>query len=108
MSSVRVIATCTKPRSRRSSSALSTLDPARNGIISQRITSAAALKRCYAVAISNAFVGTCSYQSLCRGNVPLATIAKDNSLYEGGPAKVVDVIERRAGFDQCLHHRLNV
>ena len=41
ISSLRVIATYINPRSRRSCSALSTLGPARNGIISQRITSTA-------------------------------------------------------------------
>src|SRR5262245_22081793 len=64
------------------------------------------LKRCYAVAISDRLIGTRSDQSFCRGDVALATIAEHNSLYERGPTKVVDMIEWRTGFDQCLHHRI--
>jgi len=64
------------------------------------------LKRCYAIAISNRLIGTRCYQGLCRRNMALATIAEHDSLYEGGPAKVVDMIEWRTGFDQRLHHRI--
>jgi hypothetical protein len=62
------------------------------------------LERRCAIAIGNRLIGTRSYQSFCRRNVALASIAEHDSLYEGGPAKVVDMIEWRTGFDQRLHH----
>ena len=44
------------------------------------------------------------HQRFQRVRVRLAAIAEHDGLHQGGPAEIVDVVERRAGRDQDAHH----